>query len=88
MRQVVSESSTLRNAFKNIPVTVGGKTGTAQVSGYKDYAVFCGFAPLDSPELVISCVIEEGAVGARAAYAAGKVMEVYFSKLAAEDGNS
>ena len=88
MRQVVENSATLRTYFADVPVTVGGKTGTAQVSGYKDYAVFCGFAPLDSPELVISCVIEEGAVGARAAYAAGKVMEVYFSKLAAEDGNS
>lgn len=83
MRQVVSSSGTLNTYFADVPVTVGGKTGTAQVTGKRDYALFCGFAPLDTPELVISCVIEEGAVGARAAYTVGKIMEKYFEGRAA-----
>ncbi|MBQ8850816.1 MAG: penicillin-binding protein 2, partial [Clostridia bacterium] len=81
MRQVISEGSgTLQSYFDGVPVTVGGKTGTAEVAGKKDYAVFCGFAPLDTPEIVISCVIEEGVYGYRAAYTVGKVMEKYFEE--------
>lgn len=80
MKQVVSENATLRRTFSSVPVTVGGKTGTAEVSGKKDYAIFCGFAPLQSPELAIACVIEEGASGSRAALAAARVMEAYFEK--------
>ena len=82
MKQVV-ENESLQEYFKGVPVTVGGKTGTAEVDGKKPYAVFCGFAPLDEPELVVSCIIEEGSSGARAAYAVGKVMEKYFEKQAA-----
>ncbi len=84
MRQVVADNDTLRRYFAGVPVTVGGKTGTAEVSGKRDYAVFCGFAPLERPELVISCIIEEGVYGQRAALAVSRVMEVYFAKQAAE----
>ena len=79
MREVVDSNETLKKHFKDVPVTVGGKTGTAQVDGKIDYAVFCGFAPLESPEIVISCVIEEGRYGQNAAYAVGKIMETYFA---------
>ncbi len=82
MGQVVNHNYTLQSYFRDVPVTVGGKTGTAQVTGKTDYAVFCGFAPLDSPQLVISCVLEEGANGARAAYAVSRVMKTYFEKNA------
>lgn len=80
MRQVVAENDTLSRTFRSVPVTVGGKTGTAEVEGKTDYALFCGFAPLSAPEIVVSCVLEEGAVGARAASPVAKVMEVYFQK--------
>ena len=83
MHQVVEDNATLRAYFSALPVEVGGKTGTAEVDGKKDYAIFCGFAPLNEPELVISCVIEEGVYGQRAAYAVNRVMETYFSKQAA-----
>ncbi len=79
MRQVVDSNSTMKNRyFKNVPVTVGGKTGTSEVEGKIDYAVFSGFAPLESPEIVVTCVLEEGRSGANAAYTVGKVMENYF----------
>ena len=77
MRQAANDGSA-GQYFKGVPVTVGGKTGTAQVSGKRDYAIFCGFAPLDIPEIVISCILEEGVYGYRAAYTVGKVMERYF----------
>ncbi len=79
MEQVVSSNSTLNDKyFADVKETVGGKTGTAEVAGKRDYAVFCGFAPLYEPEIVVTCIIEEGVYGQRAAYATGKIMERYF----------
>jgi penicillin-binding protein 2 len=83
MSQVITENSTVYRYFSDLPVAVGGKTGTAEVTGKVDYALFCGYAPLDKPEIVVSCVLEEGQHGYRAAYAAGKVMAKYFEKQTA-----
>ena len=80
MGKVVSENDTVRNYFKDVPVTVGGKTGTAEVAGKRDYAIFCGFAPIEEPKIVVSCILEEGVYGNRAAYTVAKVMEKYFGE--------
>ncbi len=82
MRQVVSESEVLSRTFRNVPVTVGGKTGTAQVDGKVDNALFTGFAPLYDPQIVVTCVLEEGEIGTRAATPVARVMEAYFKKKA------
>ena len=80
MGEVVSGSNSLSLYMKNVPVTVGGKTGPAQVNGQKDNALFSGFAPLDAPELVVSCVIQEGVTGSNAGIAAAEVFEAYFKE--------
>ena len=82
MRQVVAESDTLSRTFRNVPVTVGGKTGTAQVEGKTDNALFVGYAPVNHPQIVAGCVLEEGGSGAHAAGPVARVMEVYFKKQA------
>ena len=82
MSKVITENPSVQQYFSSLPVSVGGKTGTAEVDGKVDYALFCGYAPLDKPEIVVSCVLEEGQHGYRAAYAAGKVMAKYFEKQA------
>ena len=79
MGLVVSENAEVYNAFKTVKVKVGGKTGTSQVTGKSDYAVFTGVAPLDSPEIVASCIIEQGKNGYKAAYPVGKIFEAYFN---------
>ena len=82
MRLVVTKNLSTR--FKNVKysdgtlVAVGGKTGTAEVAGQKDNALFSGFAPLDDPEIVVSCIIEEGAHGYNASNAVAAVMQEYF----------
>ncbi len=82
MRRVVSENSEVRTYFTNVPVSVGGKTGTAEVAGQGDNALFCGFAPAENPQIVVSCVIEEGQHGYYAAAATAKLMEKYFEGFA------
>ena len=78
MRRVVANNSEISRYFKDVPVSVGGKSGTAEVAGMDDYALFSGFAPYDSPQIVVSCVIEEGLHGYYASIAVARVMEQYF----------
>lgn len=79
MRQVILESSSLRSYFSGVNATVGGKTGTAEVSGKQDYALFAGVAPLDDPDVVSVCVLEQGVNGANAAIPISAVFREYFS---------
>ena len=75
------ESATVSNFMRNVPVTVGGKTGTAQVGGNKiDNALFVCAAPYDNPEIVISVVIENGAGGSYSSLSAARVLEAYYNQ--------
>ncbi len=64
-----------------LPVSSGGKTGTAQVGGDKmPHAWFAGFAPYDKPEIVIIVLIENGEEGSRYAVpVAYDVFKWYFA---------
>jgi len=44
-----------------------GKTGTAEVFGQKDNALYVGFAPLDKPQIAVAVVVENGGYGAQSA---------------------
>ena len=52
---------TLRNAFKNFPIDVAGKSGTAQQSKLRsDHTLFAGFAPFSDPQISISVMVPFG----------------------------
>lgn len=77
MKDVVESGSAAR-IFRNYDITVGGKTGTAQVGGDRsDNALFVGFAPYNTPKMVVSVVIEQGANGTDAAYTARAMYDRY-----------
>ncbi len=81
MNRVVNSAGTGARSKLQIPgVTMGGKTGTAQVrriagsqrgqSGvwkYRDHGLFVCFAPVENPQYGAAVVIEHGLGGARAA---------------------
>ncbi|MDR5659726.1 penicillin-binding transpeptidase domain-containing protein [Serpentinicella sp. ANB-PHB4] len=49
-------------------VNVGGKTGTAQVGGRDNHAMFIAFAPEENPQIAVAVVLEnEGRTGGAAA---------------------
>ena len=83
MRDVTSESGgTAYKYFKDFNITVGGKTGSAQV-GVGDkieyaHAWFVGFAPFDNPEIAVVILVERGGSGSYTAEAARDVMAEYF----------
>ena len=59
----VTQAGTAKGAFRNFSITVAGKSGTAQVTGKGDLALFVGFAPAQHPKYCVAVVIEEGGHG-------------------------
>lgn len=67
-------SGTARNVFKNFPINVAAKTGTAEKDGvnpvtekgYDDYAWFVAFAPYEDPQIAVATVIFQGGHGGSA----------------------
>lgn len=79
MRQMVESSYTVSHNMRNVPVTVGGKTGTAELGGSTtENGLFVCAAPYNDPEIVVSAVIEHAGGGSYASYAAAKVLEEYY----------
>ena len=72
--------------FGKFPVSIAGKTGTAQkdisVPGYtglQNQAWWCGYGPYNAPKLVVCALIENGGYGGDvAAPAAAQVFAAYF----------
>ena len=72
MRNVVAYSAGSDELINRINVHVAGKTGTAQESEVKpDHALFVSYAPYESPEVSVTCVIQNGYSSANARELAG-----------------
>lgn len=79
MKSVTTDDGSAARIFSNYPIVVGGKTGTAQRDSTKsDNAIFTAFAPFDSPQISVTCVIEQGANGTDAGLAVKDIFDYYF----------
>ena len=79
MEQMVATSSSVSRYMRNVPVTVAGKTGTAQTgAGSTENGLFVCCAPSREPEIVVVSVIERAGGGSYSAMSAGKVLEAYY----------
>jgi penicillin-binding protein 2 len=77
---LVANEGSAAKYFTDLPVTVGAKTGTAQVSTNTEaHALMVAFAPYDEPEIAISIVVEHGGSGTLVAAIAAEIMDYYFS---------
>ncbi len=75
----VMDNGSAASVFSGYEVSVGGKTGTAQVfSNKSDNGIMTAFAPFEDPEIVVTCVIEQGSGGTAAGYAIRDVFDYYF----------
>ena len=80
MHDLTTGEGSLANAFRNVPVEVGAKTGSAQVSSTSDSnAVFVCYAPYDDPQIAISLVVEHGGSGSVLASLAAEILNYYFT---------
>ena len=81
LRMVTNDpSGTAYGAFRGFPISVVGKTGTAEKKPGDDYAWFMGYAPADDPEILVVALVEQGGHGSSiAAPAVRRVLEAYFN---------
>ncbi|MBR5535102.1 MAG: hypothetical protein IKU60_00490 [Clostridia bacterium] len=77
MRLVVTEG-TGENAFKNCPVPVAAKSGSAQMGRYTN-GIYVAYAPYDNPQIAVAVVMEKSGGGSDAAPVARRVIEKYFA---------
>lgn len=81
MHMVASEErGTAYRTFKNYPIAIAAKTGTAQtgIDGASDNGAFVCYAPLDDPQIAIAVYIEKGGHGTTLASIAKAMLDIYF----------
>ena len=80
MTAVVTEGT--GSALRGAPYTAAGKTGSAEFeTGKETHAWFTGFAPAESPKIVVTVVVEEAGSGGReAAPIARQLFDLYMSR--------
>ena len=74
----VTEDGTASNVFADFPISVGGKTGSAQVPNSAATGLFVAFAPYDNPQIAIAVVGEKAAHGNSMAPVARDIITQYF----------
>ncbi len=66
-------------SFKDFPIAVAGKTGTAQqITTRANHALFIGYAPFDRPQIAIATRIAYGYTSANAAEVSRNILKYYF----------
>jgi penicillin-binding protein 2 len=77
-----AENGTAARTFRDFPVTVAGKTGTAEYKPKQPIAWFAGYAPAEAPRYVVVAMVEEGGGGSlTAAPIVRRVMEGLFPQV-------
>lgn len=69
--------------FAGLPKPIAGKTGTAENSHGRDHGLFVAYGPVDAPELVVVCIVEQGGFGS---VAAGPIVYKAFEEFFQEKG--
>jgi len=63
LEKVVSDAQGTANVLSGLPVSVAGKTGTAQAPPGQSHGWFAGFFPVKNPKYTICVFLERGAAG-------------------------
>jgi len=76
----VAEQGTAAWVFKNYPIKVAGKTGTAETGrGNKNNGWFVAYAPFDKPEIAVAVLVEGGGHGSTSGAPVAKaIFDQYF----------
>ncbi|HEY3425113.1 MAG TPA: penicillin-binding protein 2 [Negativicutes bacterium] len=80
LREVAQEGGTAGEAFHDFPITLAGKTGTAENSHGADHGWFVGYGPYEDPRIAVVVIVEQGGFGSSSAVPiAKKIMEAAFN---------
>ena len=79
MRMVVTETTgTAYSAFRNYPIAVSAKTGTAETDNGSDNGAFVCYAPSDDPQIAVVVYGEKAGHGSSMAGIARSILDLYF----------
>lgn len=67
LRDVAREGGTGGELFRDFPLTLAGKTGTAENPHGSDHGWFVAYAPYEDPRVVVVVLVEQGGFGAGSA---------------------
>jgi penicillin-binding protein 2 len=67
LRDVAKEGGTAGQLFSNFPVSIAGKTGTAENSHGDDHGWFVAYGPYEDPEIVVVVLVAQGGYGTSSA---------------------
>ena len=62
LKAVTKEGGTA-SSLDSLPVSVAGKTGTAENPHGRDHGWFIAYAPAEKPKYVVVCIVEQGSFG-------------------------
>ncbi len=80
LKDVASPEGTAGYIFEGFPISLAGKTGTAENSHGDDHGWFVAYAPFEDPRIVIAVIVEQGGFGSDAAAPiARKILEAAFN---------
>ena len=83
------DKGTAKGTFKNYPIKIAAKTGTAQNGGnLPDNGAFVCYAPYENPQIAIAIYGEKAGHGSDLAPIAKAIMDIYFSVGEATDVNT
>lgn len=75
----VSVYGTAASQFKNFPIEIAGKTGTAENPHGRDHGWFVAYAPYDNPTVCVAVIVENAGFGSTSAVPIGyRVLEAAF----------
>jgi len=78
--ELAASTGTAATYFRDYPITVAGKTGTAQHGGGgSDNASFICYAPADDPQIAIAVYVENGAQGGNLGQVARAILDGWFA---------
>lgn len=80
---VTTQEGGTASYFAGLPKPIAGKTGTAENSHGRDHGLFVAYGPVDDPELVVVCIVEQGGFGS---VAAGPIVYKAFEEFFQEKG--
>ncbi|MEN6414186.1 MAG: penicillin-binding protein 2 [Veillonellales bacterium] len=80
LHDVALPGGTAAYAFNGFPVSIAGKTGTAENPHGDDHGWFVAYAPFDDPTVVVAVIVEQGGFGSDSATPiARKILEAAFN---------
>lgn len=75
----VTTIGTASSMFKDFPIPIAGKTGTAENSHGRDHGWFVAYGPFDNPNIAVAVIVENAGFGASSAVPIGyKILSAAF----------